>query len=226
MPRMWSEGQIWSNCRASYERMPEDVGKCPNEPCSVSFEHCSVPRHLQQSCYYTEVYCKYASMGCGIKKMRIDMEEHEGSTEHHFPIAMKKITELNILMSRGASISWSTVNTGPQVTFKLSEYTEKKEKSSPYQFEPFFTSPCGYKMMFNPKKRRTSIGTHISVFTVAGHLPQLVSISPLLKITKQLLTLSSCAPPDATYSCDHPLFNIPQVFPTLCKISVYSPGPI
>ena len=56
------------------------------------------------------------------------LEEHEGSTEHHFPIAMKKITELNIIMSSGASTSWNTDNTGPRIIFKLSEYTEKKEK--------------------------------------------------------------------------------------------------
>ena len=152
---------------------PKKLVKCPNETCSVSLERCCVPRHVQQSCAYTEVYCKYTSMGCGVKKMRMDMEDHEGSTEHHFPIAMKKITELNILMSRGASTSWSTDNTGPRTIFKLSEYTEKKEKSSPYHFEPFFTSPCGYKMklVVYPNGFRTSIGTHISVFIHNLHGP-------------------------------------------------------
>ena len=152
---------------------PKKLVKCLNETCSVSLERCCVPRHVQQSCDYTEVYCKYASMGCGMKKMRMDMEEHEGSTEHLFPIAMKKITELSIFMSSRASTSWSTDNTGPQVTFKLSGYTEKKKKSSPYYFEPFFTSPCGYKMnlMVCPNGNRTSIGTHISVFTNILHGP-------------------------------------------------------
>ena len=94
---------------------PKKLVNCPNELCSVSLERCCVPRHVQQSCDYTEVY--YASMGCGMKKIRMDMEEHEGSTEHHFPIAMKKITELNIIMSRGTSTSWSTDNTGPRTIF-------------------------------------------------------------------------------------------------------------
>ena len=108
-----------------------------------------------------------------MKKMRMDMEEHEGSTEHHFAIAMKKTTELNIIMSRRASTAWSTDNTVPYIIFKLSEYTEKKEKSSPYHFELFFTSPCGYKMnlIVYPNGNRISIGTYISAFIGNMHGP-------------------------------------------------------
>ena len=106
---------------------------------------------MQQSCDYSEVYCKYASIGCEEKIIRKEIKEHENNTEHHLPIALNKITELNIMMAKKASSgSWlgSFREVGQQTTFKLAKYSEKEAYSLKYCFELFFTSPTGYKICF------------------------------------------------------------------------------
>ena len=73
------------------------------------------------------------------------MKDHENATEHHLAVALNKIAELNVIVSSITSLP-SVCGMGRQVTFKLSEYSEKKEKVFEYSFETFFTSPKGYKM--------------------------------------------------------------------------------
>ena len=149
---------------------------CPNSGCGASLQRGLVQGHIQQSCDYSEVYCKYASIGCEEKIIRKEIIEHENNAEHHLPIALNKITELNIMMAKKASSgSWfgSFREGGQQTTFKLAKYSEKEACSLKYCFEPFFTSPAGYKICFFIYLNGGSkeIGTHISVFIKILHGP-------------------------------------------------------
>ena len=149
---------------------------CPNSGCGAFLQRGLVQGHMQQSCDYSEVYCRYASIGCEEKMIRKEIIEHEDNTEHHFPIALNKILELNIMMAK-KSYSGSRFGSfgegGQQITFKLAKYSEEKACSLEYCFEPFFTSPTGYKICFfiYLNGGGEGVGTHISVFIKILHGP-------------------------------------------------------
>ena len=68
---------------------------CVNKDCDSVLERGCVQEHVQLSCNYTEVSCEYASLGCGEKRIRLEMKAHEKDHKHHLSLATNKITELN-----------------------------------------------------------------------------------------------------------------------------------
>ncbi len=55
---------------------------CSNEVCSVLIERCKLASHVRESCNYTEVYCKYASIGCEKKKLRSMRKTWNVTSQH------------------------------------------------------------------------------------------------------------------------------------------------
>lgn len=68
---------------------------CTNVGCHEMMERRGVKRHREEECLFAEIPCKEKdSLGCGVKKMRKDMGEHEEDSLAHLPLAIKAIGEL------------------------------------------------------------------------------------------------------------------------------------
>ncbi len=92
------------------------------------------------------------------------MKKHEENLERHFTMAIDKIVELSIF-----TLS-DTDKKQRSITFKLNGYSLK---TGHHFFQPFFTSPSGYKIRFfvYPKGDGAGEGTHLSVFWEVLHGP-------------------------------------------------------
>ena len=131
---------------------------CVNKECDSVLERGCVQEHVQLSCNYTEVSCEYASLGCGEKRIRIEMKAHEKDHEHHLSLATNKVTEL--------------CNQGLQVTFMVPEYSYKRRNNCEHFSEHFFTS--GYKMcllVYANGCDGDGEGSHLSVYLWILHGP-------------------------------------------------------
>ena len=127
---------------------------CVNKECDSLLERGCVQEHVQLSCNYTEVSCEYASLGCGEKRIRLEMKAHE---KDHVSLATNKITELS--------------NQGLQVTFMVPQYNHKRRKNRRHDSEHFFTSR--YKMCLLVYANGDGGGkrTHLSVYLFILHGP-------------------------------------------------------
>ncbi len=143
-----------------YSECEKKMVLCSNAPlCHVFIERGKVASHLRESCDYTEVYCKYASIGCEEKRLRMHMKQHEENSELHLTMALDKIVELN-------KFTLSPEKKQRSITFKLNGFSLK---TGPHRFQPFFTSPSGYKINFFVY--HNGEGTHLSLFFEVLHGP-------------------------------------------------------
>ena len=130
---------------------------CVNKECDSVLERGCVQEHVQLSCNYTEVSCEYASLGCGEKRIRLEMKAHEKDHKHHLSLATNMVTKLS--------------KQGLQVTFMVSEYSYKRKNNRVQYCEHFFTS--GYKMRLvvyaNGENDRK--GSHLFVYLRILHGP-------------------------------------------------------
>ena len=127
---------------------------------------------MRLSCKYTEVSCEYASIGCGEKKIRKEINVHEEDDKLHLSLALSKITELNRRMFRLENQS-SLSEGWLQVTFMVPEYSYKKRNNSRHDSEPFFTSLTGNKMRLevDANGNGDEEGSHLSVYLQILHGP-------------------------------------------------------
>ncbi len=146
------KGKFWFIFASHDGECEKKVISCSNELCHVYIERGKLASHLRESCDYTEVYCKYASIGCEEKGLRKDMKQHEKNSELHLTMALDKIVELN-------KFTLSPDKKQRSITFKLNGFSLK---TGPHCFQPFFTSPCGYKINFFVYPNGE--GTHLSLF--------------------------------------------------------------
>ena len=123
-------------------------------------------------CNYTEVSCKYASVGCGEKKIRREIKVHEEDDKLHLSLALSQITELTRRMFRLENQS-SLSEGGLQVTFMVPDYSYKKINNSRHDSEPFYTSLTGYKMCLEvyANGQGDAKQSHLSVFMKILHGP-------------------------------------------------------
>ena len=145
---------------------------CVNKGCYSFLERGCVQEHVRQSCNYTEVNCKYASIGCGEKIIRKEMKAHEEDHEHHLSLALNKITELNRRVLKIENLPLLSEG-GIQVTSLVSEYSYKRRNNNIHYSEPFFTSPTGYKMCLEVYTNGCGDGkgSHLSVYMKILHGP-------------------------------------------------------
>ena len=116
---------------------------CVNKECDSVLERGCVQEHVLLSCNYTEVSCKYASIGCGEKRIRLEMKAYEKDHEHHMSLAPNKTTELNrrVLNENLPLLSKQGLqgNQGLQVTFMKPEYNCRRRNNCRQDSEPFST---------------------------------------------------------------------------------------
>ena len=156
--------------KRTYASITEDHDKvcdkkivsCPNKGsgCLSSIERGKTKQHVWSVCDYTEVACAYEILGCGVRMLRKDAENHKREApEKHMDLA------LDTLSSREEQ--HKTLSEGEAMVFKLPGYASKKEKNARFYSPPFYTSSGGYWMRINVYVNRFSAGkgTHVSVFS-------------------------------------------------------------
>ena len=155
------------------------VVPCPNTNCTLTMERELAKKHVETVCKYTVVACKYAGIGCTVKKLRMDMNQHEKDDESHLSVTLEGMVKLKrTISSQVATLSsvednisilkkyLCTFRREKSITFKLPWYSLNKELGQMFYSVPFHTSPGGYKMCIrvHPNGYGYSEGTHLSVF--------------------------------------------------------------
>ncbi|ORU90320.1 MAG: hypothetical protein A6F71_04965 [Cycloclasticus sp. symbiont of Poecilosclerida sp. M] len=124
---------------------PEKMISCANTGCRYTLQRQGMKRHLDK-CFHTMIPCKYIKLGCQMKGKRKDMVVHEDDSKCHLRMALDSVlklhqenTDLKGKVSRLESCS--------QPTFKLTEYSKKRQFNEVFVSPSFYTSsPAGYHM--------------------------------------------------------------------------------
>ncbi len=160
------------------EKCEKKIVDCTNQGCSMRMERGQVESHVRESCDYTEVYCKYASIGCQERRLRMKIKPHEEDSDIHLKMALDKIVELNMIALKvpikdsSKKVFRSFVSCKQNsVTFKLKGYSDKMKSCSRHCFQPFLTSPSGYKICLLVYPITKVGGSYMSVFLKVLHGP-------------------------------------------------------
>ena len=149
---------------------------CSNVECKKKVRCEDMDKHVNDDCPYTMVPCKYESIGCSKRMIRKDIKEHEQDDDKahlHMALDVLKDKMVPVLMKDEIQVMPVLTNDtlvpvlkqGTSITFKLANYTSKKDKGAFYS--PFFySSPGGYHLVIQVHVNGFGIGegTHVSVF--------------------------------------------------------------
>ena len=131
---------------------------CTNAKCTEIIESGKMDEHLKNDCEYTQMSCKYESIGCDKLVKRKDLKTHEQDDSHHLQQALEAIA----LMKEERD----TVKKGGSFVFKLTHFKTKKANSEAFYSQPFYTSPGGYRLQIeiHPNGDQGGKDTHMSVY--------------------------------------------------------------
>ena len=105
---------------------------CPNK-CSKTMPSKDIEKHVHSECEDAVIACDYRIIGCDTKLKRKDMAAHEQEDKLHLHMAIK-------------TVQTSKKRSGTPLTFKVSDYQNKKENNIEYISPSFYTSSNGYHM--------------------------------------------------------------------------------
>ena len=132
---------------------------CPRK-CGSTIVRCDLDNHLGV-CPHQEVGCKYKGIGCTVKTLRKDLEEHEANDKPHLHFALDTIAKLQ----DDVHILQEGVQVAPCV-MKMADYSSLKSQEKPWLSPPFYTHPGGYKMCLkvHANGSSTAKGSHVSLY--------------------------------------------------------------
>ena len=103
---------------------------CPNSDCTEVVALQDAKKHLEE-CDYSEIQCKYQKLGCSTKLPRKDILSHEENDQLHLRMALN-------------SINSTVLNKQESMTFKVTEFTTKKDSNAVFYSPTFYSSQNGY----------------------------------------------------------------------------------
>ena len=107
---------------------------CPNK-CTKIMQRQDIEKHVHSECENAVIACDYRIIGCDTKLKRKDMAAHEQEDNFHLNMAIRAVQTLQ-KRSRASTF----------MTFKVSDYRNKKEHNVIYTSPSFYTSSNGYHM--------------------------------------------------------------------------------
>ena len=122
--------------KGTYENIKEGHDKickkkilpCSNVECKKKVRREDMDTHVNDDCEYTTVPCKYENIGCSKRMIRKDIKEHEEDDDKaHLHMA------LDVLKDKQ----------GTPMTFKLVNFTSKKDEDAIFYSPSFYSSPGG-----------------------------------------------------------------------------------
>ena len=151
------EGTFASITQIHFKSCPMKEIPCPNVECKEVLKRKRMKWHVE-NCDLTEVPCKYRRVGCDVKLKRSAMPEHEENNDRiHLRMALEKACleeEKEITLSSERSI-----------TFKLTDYEQKRERNEVFTFPSFYLSAygCHLALKVHTNGIGSGKGTHLSV---------------------------------------------------------------
>ncbi len=154
------------------------VVHCSNAGCSVTVVRENLTEHISKECQHTLLPCEYKHIiGCGMKRKRKDLAEHERGANAHLHMAMdtifglqQKVAKLEAVQDKlGERLDELKTRTiQPVSTFKIMHFSEKKDSNRVYTSQPFYTSESGYNIAIEVYTNGTTDveDTHLSAFVV------------------------------------------------------------
>ena len=130
------------------------VVQCSNADCTVTMPRDQLDEHLKKDCQHSLLPCKYARIGCALKRKRNDLAEHEDDASMHLERAMETITTLK---QKVAKMEVAQTKTDerlaklegrvlPVYTFEITNFESKKEFDRTYTSQTFYTGKEGYNL--------------------------------------------------------------------------------
>ena len=131
---------------------------CSNGNCHKSMQRQHLYQHEQYECEHAMVKCKHESIGCKTELKRRDMEVHEQDDKLYLHMAIDTVTFLKE--------QCSYILKKESMTFRLTEYQNKKQNNTEFYSPSFYTGPNGYHMNIavDANGVGSGKGTHVSVF--------------------------------------------------------------
>ena len=131
---------------------------CTSAECTQTIERGKMDAHLKNDCEYTQMSCKYESIGCDERVKRKDLKTHEQDDSHHLQKALEAIAVLKeekVTLKRGKSIF-----------IKFANFKTKKDNSEIFSSSSFYVGLEGYHMdiKIHPHGDGKGKGTHVSVY--------------------------------------------------------------
>ena len=117
---------------------------CTNPDCKDIVERRKLKRHREE-CPFTEVQCKFSTLGCAAKRMRKDMEEHELEDSSHLHMAIEAIAELREEKNQLQEQLQEQLERRVTI-FKVTDYVSKSVSCDDFRSPCFYSSPGGYHM--------------------------------------------------------------------------------
>ena len=153
-PHCKQEGKHHDITTSHLERCPKVVVACPNKDCGEEFARCGITKHLTE-CPFQVVHCKYGKIGCGEKRIRKKVEDHEKHYESHFHLAMETVIKLKEKLAQNEN-----------TRFKMLKFSKYKASGEPFMSPGLCThnEPCEMFMSVYANRKGPGEGTHILVF--------------------------------------------------------------
>ena len=117
--------------------------QCPNAKCTGMMLRAGIQEHVDNECEYAEVACKYSSIGCNVRTIRKDIASHEINDDNlHLHLALNVVAHLKETAAKPQQMPKQPCG----LTFKLSNYRQKKEQNAKFVSPLFYTSSNGYSI--------------------------------------------------------------------------------
>ena len=127
---------------------------CPNSNCGERIKRCDMANHRKE-CPFQVVPCKYTMIGCGEKRIRREVEDHENGTESHFHLAMETVGKLKEKLVQFE-----------KKRFNMLRFNYYKISDEPFMSPAFYTHQEGYLACIQVYANGygKDKGTHVSVY--------------------------------------------------------------
>ena len=131
-------GIVFAEMEDHFKVCKKVIIPCTNDKCPSKIQRRGLKRHLAEVCPYTEVPCKYAKLGCGVRMSRNSIATHENDADkYHLHHALEAIVALEE--------SKNTLRSGKMMVFKVTDYEKKKNNSDSFTSPSFYT-PNGFRL--------------------------------------------------------------------------------
>ena len=152
------EKGTYADIQVHHATCEEKIVSCPNDDCTDTIERQNHQKHLD-TCIFTEVSCKYRSLGCDVKMKRKDIPEHENEDKLHLHMALDKIVTMDADITKALRKKKSFV-------FRMRDFVKRKEEDTEFHSSSFYTGPHGYHMRIRIYSGGTDTGegTHVSIY--------------------------------------------------------------
>ena len=159
----------YANIKEVHDKICEKkILPCSSVECKKKVRREDVDEHINDDCEYTMVPCKYENIGCSKRMIRKDIKEHEEDDDKahlHMALDVLKDKVVPVLMKDSLV---PVLKHGTSMTFKLVNFSSKKDNKAKKFSPSFYSSPGGHHLVIRVDANgvNNGKGTHVSASCV------------------------------------------------------------